>query len=207
MMSHSSYISTSDKLIRDALKESFKKTCKETPSSKIIEELGIAHGAVRIDIAVINNMIHGYELKSDVDTLDRLPGQMEIYNKVLDRVTLVVGKNHLYEAIKVIPEWWGITIAKISTSCKKVVFYNIREAEENPEQDSHAVASLLWRDEALNILEKIGEANGVRSKNRSVIYERLAEVLDRQTLKAEVREHLCTRLNWRSDLQCMLDGG
>ena len=207
MMNNSNFISTSDKLIRDALKESFKKTYEEDPDSKIIEELGIAHGAVRIDIVVINNVIHGYELKSDIDTLDRLPGQMKIYNKVLDRVTLVVGKNHLHEAIKVVPEWWGITIAKISAPCKKVVFYNIREAEENPDQDNHAVASLLWRNEALDILEKIGEANGVRSKTRNIIYERLTEVLDKQTLMAEVREHLCTRLNWRSDLQCMLNGG
>ena len=205
-MNNSNFIFTSDKLIRNALKESFKKTYEEGPDSKIIEELGIAHGAVRIDIVVINNVIHGYELKSDIDTLDRLPGQMKIYNKVLDRVTLVVGKNHLHEAIKVVPEWWGITIAKISAPCKKVVFYNIREAEENPEQDNHAVASLLWRNEALDILEKIGEANGVRSKTRNIIYERLAEVLDRQTLMVEVREHLCTRLNWRSDLQCAPSG-
>jgi hypothetical protein len=167
-MKNSSFIFTSDKLIRNALKESFKKTHEECPDSKVIEELGIAHGAVRIDIVVINNVIHGYELKSDIDTLDRLPGQMEIYNKVLDRVTLVVGKNHLYEAIQVVPEWWGITIAKISAPCKKVVFYNIREAEDNLNQDSHAVASLLWRDEALNILEKIGEADGVRSKTRNI---------------------------------------
>jgi hypothetical protein len=39
------------------------------------------------------------------------------------------------------------------------------------------------------------------------IYERLAEVLDKKTLMTEVREHLCARLNWRSDLQCMLNGG
>ena len=199
-MNNSNFILTSDKLIRNALKENFEKNYRDNPYSKIIEELGIAHGSVRIDIAVISSMIHGYELKSDVDTLDRLPWQMEMYNKVFDKITLVVGKNHAYEAVKIIPEWWGITIAKIALPCKKVVFYEIREAEENPDQDSHAVASLLWRDEALNILEKIGEANGVRSKTRNIIYERLAEVLDRQSLVSEVREHLCTRLNWRSAL-------
>lgn len=206
-MNNSIFILTNDKLIRDALKESFEKIHKDDSDSKIIEELGIAHGLVRIDIVVINNMLHGYELKSDMDNLERLPGQMEVYNKVFDKITLVVGKNHLYEAIKVVPEWWGITIAKISAPCEKVVFYNIREAEKNPNQDSHAVASLLWRDEALNILERMGEANGIRSKTRKVIYKRLAEVLDKQSLMAEVREHLCARLNWRSDPQYMPNGG
>jgi len=65
----------------------------------------------------------------------------------------------------------------------------------------------LWRKEALNILEEIGQANGVRSKPRMAIYERLAEVLDDKTLKAKVREHLRFRMNWRPDAQLALSDG
>jgi hypothetical protein len=199
---YSSTTLTSDQLIRTALKESLRKTHKEDHQTKIIEELGVTHGAARVDIAVINGSIHGYELKSDIDTLYRLPSQMRYYNSVFDRITLVVGKSHLHEAIKIVPEWWGITIAKIISS-GEVLFCNIREAEQNPDQANVAVAALLWRDEALRMLEESGQARGLRSKTRNVIYARLAEVLDEDTLKSKVRERLCTRVAWRSEIPYM----
>lgn len=202
-----SFIFTNDSLIRTALKRYFAKIYKEYTDVKIIEELGIIHGAVRVDMAVVNGTIHGYELKSDLDTLRRLPEQMKIYNAVLDRITLVVGRNHLYEAIKFIPDWWGIMIAKIINTSGTVTLYNIREAEENPQQDCAAVATLLWREEALNILEGMNKAEGVRSKTKKVIYERLAEVLDVKALRAKVSEILCSRSSWRSEIQYMPSDG
>lgn len=195
------FILTSDRTIRVALREKLENTFKGKTQARIVEELGITDGAARIDIAVVNGSIHGYELKSDKDTLNRLPSQIKIYNSVFDFVTLVVGKNHLHEAIKIVPEWWGITVAKITNINTSMSFYNIREPEKNPSQDSLAIAALLWRDEALMILENIGEAKGVRSKNRKAIYQRLVEALDREQLSSVVRERLITRSNWRSGLQ------
>lgn len=206
MVRNSAFIFTNDKLIRSALKKNLENIYVKDIHAKIIEELGITHGAARIDIAVVNGILHGYELKSDLDTLCRLPEQIRIYNSVLDKITLVVGKNHLHEAIKIIPDWWGIVIAKIVNPSGVVSFYDIREANENPLRDSVAIAKLLWRVEALNILEKNQQAKDVRSKPRREIYERLAMVLDQSTLRAEVREHLLFRVNWRSGKQYMLSG-
>ena len=201
------FLLTNDKIIRAALKEKLEESYLGIKNTKIIEELGITHGEARIDIAVVNGVIHGYELKSDRDTLKRLPGQIEIYNTVLDKVTLVVGMNHLHEAMKIVPDWWGITIAKIVDSDGAVSFFNIREPEENKNQNSAAVAALLWREEALKILENIGQAKGMQSKNRKAIYEKLADVLEKKSLNKIVREQLRARVNWRSDLQCMPNGG
>jgi alanyl-tRNA synthetase len=203
---NSTLIFTSDKLIRTALKKELENVYKGNQKVKIIEELGIAQGIARIDMVVVNGLIHGYELKSDRDTLNRLPEQMRVYNSVLDKITLVVGKKHLLNAFKIIPEWWGVTIAKIVDPAKEVSFYNIREAEMNPNQDIFALTSLLWRQEALNILEMIDKADGVRSKNRSEVYIRLANVLDRSSLSAKVRESICSRSNWRLDLSCIPNG-
>ncbi len=197
---------TSDKAIRPALRENLQKIYGADSTTKIIEELGLKHGEARIDIAVVNGSIHGYELKSDIDTLRRLPEQMSVYNSVLDYVTLVVGKNHLLDAFNMVPEWWGITIAKASTTGDKVSFYCIREADENPYKNSVAIANLLWRDEALCILEEKGEARGVRSKSRQVLYEKLAEVLNQNELRAKVREYLSTRECWRSGVPLMTCG-
>jgi hypothetical protein len=205
MVKNSAFIFTNDKVIRSALKKNLENKYSKDLHAKVIEELGITHGAARVDIAVVNGVLHGYELKSDLDTLYRLPEQVKIYNSVLDQVTLVVGKNHLHEAIKIIPDWWGIVIAKIVDPGGVVSFCNIREATENPNRDSVSIAKLLWKFEALCILEKEGHAKGVRSKPRKEIYERLAMVLDQDTLRAEVREHLLSRVNWRSEKRCTLN--
>src|SRR5690242_16512429 len=80
-------------------------------STRIVQEMGIWSGSVRIDVAVINGKLHGYELKSARDTLERLDAQAELYNQVFDHVTLVTAERHYYMAIKKIPRWWGISIA------------------------------------------------------------------------------------------------
>ncbi len=199
MVKNSKFLFTNDKLIRTALRNNLETLYHKDLHAKIIDELGIKHGAARVDIAVVNGILHGYELKSDLDTLNRLPEQIRIYNSVLDQITLVVGKNHLHEAIKIIPEWWGLVIAKIVDPEGGVSFCNIRKADDNPIKDSVSIARLLWREEALNILDELGEARGVRTKTRLEIYERLAMVLDQKTLCKKVREHLFSRINWRSD--------
>ena len=131
--------------------------------------------------------MHGYEIKSDLDTLLRLPEQIEVYNSVFDKMTLVVGKSHLYEAIKIIPDWWGVVVAKADEN-GVVTFNTIREEETNEDQNKLSVAKLLWREEALGILEEMDEANGLRSKPRDLIYSKLSTVLDQETLGKKVRE-------------------
>jgi hypothetical protein len=205
-MKEDNILPTSDKAIRVALCENLHKIHESDPTVKIIEELGLKHGEARIDIAVVDGSIHGYELKSDIDTLRRLPEQMNVYNSVLDYVTLVVGKNHLLDAFNMIPDWWGVTVAKASNSDDKISFYCIREADENPYKNSVAIANLLWREEALCILEEKGVAKGVRSKSRQVLYERLAEVLNQNELRVKVREYLSTRKGWRSSAPLVICG-
>ena len=77
----------------------------------ILNELGLRHGRCRVDVAVVNGSVHGNELKSDRDTLDRLSFQVQTYGKVLDRATLVVGERHAEKAIAMLPDWWGIKVA------------------------------------------------------------------------------------------------
>ncbi len=84
------------------------------PDTLMLNELGLANGSTRIDIAVINGQIEGYELKSERDTLERLPAQRDLYNKVLDRISLVVAENHRDAAEKIVPKWWGLAVASSS---------------------------------------------------------------------------------------------
>jgi hypothetical protein len=131
---------------------------------------------------------------------------MSAYNAVFDQVTLVVGKQHLYDAIRVVPDWWGITVTKIGGD-HSVVLNRLREAKNNTGQSNVSIARLLWRGEALRILEEAGRADGLRSKPREFIYERLSTILDQQTLEEKVREILFFREDWRSDAPLVLSGG
>lgn len=197
---------TNDKIIRTALKADLKRHHAGDKKLRIVEEFCVEHGAIRIDIAVVNGLLHGYEIKSDRDTLLRLPEQMNAYNAVFDRVTLVVGKQHLYDAIKLVPDWWGLIIAKLGEH-ESVVLNRVRDARENTSQSSVAIARLLWRAEALQLLLEIGQADGLRSKPRALLYERLAASLDQKSLEDKVRETLFFREDWRSDAPLVLNGG
>lgn len=197
---------TNDVIIRSALKKKLDNHHANDSKLRIIEELGVRHGTTRIDIAVVNGIMHGYEIKSDRDTLERLPEQINEFNAVFDKLTLVVGKRHLYDAINLIPDWWGVMVAKINEN-NEVVFHAIREAERNQEQIGVSIARLLWKKEALQILEEQNKAIGLRSKSRELIYEKLANTLKVNALKKRVRDTLVFREDWRSDAPLMLNGG
>lgn len=171
----------------------------------MLDELGILNGTTRIDIAVINGQIEGYELKSERDTLERLPAQRDLYNKVIDRISLVVAENHRAAAEAIIPDWWGLVIASACNGAVEVT--RERLPEMNPELNAVALASLLWRDEALAVLERYGLLRGIKSKPREILYERLAIGLDLDTLRAEVRTTLKARAGWRADRRFQRYGG
>jgi hypothetical protein len=174
--------------------------------TRIVEELGLCNGTARIDVAAVNGSLRGFEIKSEQDTLDRLAGQRTVYNRVLDFVVLVAGERHLDAIRKRIPIWWGITVASPEAEFM-VILEEVREARQNPTVDPFAVAELLWRDEALLILEELGLADGVRSKPRKTLFERLATELSLSELSERVRSTLKIRANWRPAEQQKSDAG
>ncbi|SRR6266851_1420459 len=187
-----------DPQLRSAFKNQILSRYSHDPDTRVFDELGLRHGAARIDIAVVNGIIHGFELKSDRDTLKRLPRQAQTYSSVLDRVTLVVGTRYADEVRNLIPEWWGIKIAETAPD-GSLDFSVVRAARDNPSPDILAVSKLLWRQEALTLLDEFGEAEPLRYKRRALVYARLAEVADLDTVRERVRRQLKCRQTWRVD--------
>lgn len=153
--------------------------------TKIVEELGVWSGTVRIDIAVINGELTGFELKSEKDTLERLPLQSDIYSRVFDRVTLVTSKRHIYKARLLIPKWWGLTLAQLTDGT--ISLTEIRTAKKNPRREPYLIAEMLSKDEAIVLLDRFGLATGWRSKRVREIHERLASELPLDILAEAVR--------------------
>jgi hypothetical protein len=153
--------------------------------------MGVWSGSVRIDVAVINGELCGFELKSDRDTLERLPHQAELYSRVFDRVTLVAGGKHAAKAFDLVPDWWGCTIAIMHGT--RVKLTDVRTAAINPKPDAYLVAQLLWKEEALALLQKYDIARGCRSKRVKELHQRLAQELPLPMLAEGVRATLKQR--------------
>lgn len=195
-----------DKMIRGALLRGLRSEAQGQADTVVLEELGLRHGLARVDIVVVNSYLHGFEIKSDRDTLGRLSGQLRVFNSVLDRATLVVGWSHADEALRVVPEWWGVSLA-YEDSSGDVCLLETRGAGHNPCPDARAVAALLWRDEVLSVLEEVGAAEGVRSKPRAALYHRLVESVEPAWLRSRVCQQIRSRGDWRSGAQRMLGDG
>ncbi|MCL1815989.1 MAG: sce7726 family protein [Clostridiales bacterium] len=187
------------KVLKSLLVEELRQIQGETGCpARVFSELGVDHGVYRVDVVTVNDIIHGYEIKSDADDLKRLPEQAEAYSRVFGRVTLVVGETYIIRALSIIPDWWGVKLAKGNPN-GTASLSDIREALDNKSQDILSVARLLWRQEALDILKTRNVDFGVRTKRREFIYERLAAVMNIVDLQNVVRDKLFTRQDWRSD--------
>ena len=160
--------------------------------SRIYNEFNVDHGEYRIDVVVINNDFHGYEIKSDADTLYRLPAQVEAYSNVFNKITLVAGVSHIFDALFMIPDWWGVMLVK-SRPDGTVMLSNLRDPLDNPSQDMMSLTRLMWRQEVLETLNEMDEARGVKSMPREHIYKRFVDVADNETIQKTVIEKLFSR--------------
>lgn len=177
--------------IRNILRHIFQQKYDGDSDTFVIEEMGLCQGDARIDVAVVNGSIHGYEIKSEKDTLKRLSGQQVIYSKVLDYVTVVACSRHLSKVEKSVPHWWGLN--EVIHKNGKIQIVKIRPHQENTGIDPNALVQLLWRDEAIDILRKRNMHKGVLSKPRKLAWKRLINVLTIDELRTEVRETIKRR--------------
>jgi hypothetical protein len=183
-----------DSDVRAAVLQMLDKRYSDDAHTRVVEEMGVWSGSARIDIAVINGELCGWELKSDSDTLQRLPQQAELYGRVFDRLTLVVGSKHCTKATALLPDWWNVLVAFEKRGC--LGLEPVQLGGMNPGREPYFVAQLLWRDEAIAALETFGLARGWRSKTAKLIHERLAVAVPLPELSAYVRAALKRRPGW-----------
>ena len=111
--------------------------------AKFIHELNLGRGKVRADVVALKNGVHGIEIKSRFDNLNRLKHQLAGYSKVFNSVTIVCDPKHKDEAYSLIPEWFGI----VTYSDSGLVV--IRSAQDNPLKRAEFVLDVLMKDELL----------------------------------------------------------
>src|ERR1700733_1041930 len=73
--------------------------------TEILHELRMPRPSGRVDIAVVNGRLAGFEIKSDFDSLSRLPRQVRAFSAVFDEMCVVTTPRHSADAKKIIPSW------------------------------------------------------------------------------------------------------
>lgn len=184
-----------DREIRAALRQQLETVYRNDVGTLVIDELGLCEGDARVDIAVVNGSLTGYEIKSEADTLQRLPNQVNVYSRLLDQVTVVSSPRHLEKVKKIVPEWWGLL--EVSEQAGELNFRVSQQPQQNPSLDAFALAQLLWRDEALGLLIQLKAEKGMRTKSRPEIWRRLCDATSTPELAALVRGQLKARRSWR----------
>lgn len=177
--------------IRDLLIREFRRQRVFRGSAVAVQELGLCRSDAIVDVAVINGSLNGFEIKSDVDTLRRLGKQALVYGEVLDRVTLVVGQQHLRTARAQIPKWWGLIAVRAGTAGPSL--HVVRSGRLNPGRRARALVELLWLDEARDLLSRRKALRGFRTKPRDLVWDRLCEIYTLDEIATAVRRRLKAR--------------
>ncbi|MCA4727204.1 sce7726 family protein [Mycolicibacterium fortuitum] len=148
----------------------------------------------RIDALLVADRIWGFEIKSDLDTLRRLPRQLEAYGPVLERGTLVAAARHIEGVEKLLPPWWGIWVVIDRAGTAALTVH--RSGKTNPGLSLHAVAEFIPREGLVRHLR----TQGVRGYSKYSVYELRDQVVrlhSRREFLSLARWVMSSRGDWR----------
>lgn len=175
---------TTEAVVRGALRQRLVADRKQAPN--LFDEFWVPRSNERADVALVSREMNGYEIKTERDTLRRLPRQAPAYGRVFDRCTAVVASTHSPAVIDMLPEWWGVVEISVNGS---VSFTVMRRARANPEVDPETLVRLLWREEVFIALVRLGAEPSPRA-TRSTLWTELLRLADLTQLRAAVRRAL-----------------
>lgn len=166
--------------------------------ARVIQELVL--GCRRVDLVFVAPAdVVAIEIKSSVDTLDRLEGQLQEYGRYVPEVWIAVAARWR----KAIEDKYGIAANKIVVvdgRVETIGTYRRRpgEAGLTPHRDELAIMrliDLLWKSEAARIAERTGVFPGAR--HTQVKTRVLRAALARMLTGNEILREVCAELRRR----------
>jgi hypothetical protein len=163
----------------------------------VIDELPT--GTTRADVVhITDTFMHGYEVKGDGDTLQRVENQLRCYAEVYDFVTFIVTEKHVAKILPRLPTWVGVLVAEAEGPGLRVH----RPAGYNATVQRAPLAALLWVEEIKQFLLARGLAGASTLRQREVAnYLRTTQTISLSSLAQYVRERLMARLPERLALR------
>lgn len=135
----------------------------------------------RADFLVINGDTKCFEIKSKIDTLNRLKKQIGNYKDVFEYNTVLIDEKHLSKIKNILPEYYGIW------TFKGKIRNVIREASESPELNSMSQLDLFTKKELIGHF-KISDRD-------AIFHEFNAETIN-SFLKEALKARYLTRWNF-----------
>lgn len=138
----------------------------------IFEEFTTYSGKARADVVAINGHLNGIEIKSDFDSLHRLPKQIEEYNLTFERNYLIIGERWIPIVEQEVPSFWGIAVAK-RNRLGKVAIRFMRQPTKNPRLKFEAILGLLDVNDIKKLLveDKMGQKLKLNSSDLRQYYK------------------------------------
>jgi len=173
---------------------------KAFSNEKLLEEVALQNGVIRADIVYCANKLECFEIKSHNDSLKRLVSQGWQYEQSFDIVTLVCATKHLFPALNVIPEWWGVIEVTKSGLLK-----SHRRAKSNPNVSVLGMVDVLTNNESKQFLTCIGHGTGISKLSHSQLKSRIQEVATISSLRKWILNTLPSRhATWKPSIHSKL---
>ncbi|UOQ96442.1 sce7726 family protein [Hymenobacter sp. 5317J-9] len=147
-------------------------------------------GTTRADVVhITEHFMHGYEVKGDGDTLQRVANQLRCYGEVYDFVTFIVTEKHLARLLPLLPEWVGVQVAgPEGLRVHRAACYNATVAPA-------PLSKLILLEEVKQFLLARGLAGASTLRGADIArFLRTTNLVPLSALAQHVRERLMARL-------------
>jgi hypothetical protein len=144
---------------------------KQFVTKKYVAAFEVKAKSSRTDFLVINGYTKSFEIKSKIDTLNRLKKQVSDYVDVFEYNTVVIDKSHLEKVIDLIPKYYGVWYFDKS---KKVIY---REANYSPKINPSEQLTLMNKKELQKYFGNTNFQQILSDFNTTQINEKLKHAL------------------------------
>lgn len=163
------------------VKYHFSRKYMDRPDETSVFEFNV--GSSRLDYARLNGHSYAYEIKTELDTLDKLDKQIADYSKVFEYVHVVCHPDHYKKVLAKVPEYCGIIT--YNTEKKEFPFSFRKKRILNSAIDPNFQLSALTTKE----LEKILKVEGMQVPgNRSEREEQILNYVTKNRINHHFKE-------------------
>ena len=150
----------------------------------------------RLDIGRINGNSFGYEIKTKLDKLTKLPKQLDDYSKVLEYIFVVTHEIHLNKIQDTIPEHCGILLYELKGKAFKV--NEIKKPFKSPNIDTEIQIKSLASKDIDFILKLLGQKKTptTRFEREKILYSIMSAVNFNELFKLALKNKFCERWSY-----------
>lgn len=163
----------------------------ERNGSAVKDEMSHGMGAGYDVVEITSTNINGYEIKSDIDTLRRLKGQVVMYNLTFDYCTIVTTDRYIKKVVGILPEWWGIIRASPGVTIE--VARDPKPSPEDIKSRKMYQAWLMWNGEYEDLCRRYDCLKG-KGRSATAMRERLIGKIGEEAFKKELHKVLSERV-------------